>query len=847
MRLSCMRDSDFTFLLVACAVLLYCNTFQAGYVWDDRAAIVGNRDVHGQDGLVALFRNDFWGQDMQLVDSHKSYRPVTVLTYRVNHMMGGLHPEGFHVGNVAIYAAAVVAMYYFSSQWMGKRAARVASLCFCFHPTHVEAVASLVGRADCLCGLLFLAAAYFYTSHLRTSASAAGYAGKVCLFVAALVLALAAALAKEVGVTVFGLLFALEFAERARACQLSHTERKRRADKPLLLTDAECLDSLKHGVLDTLTSREPLIRMGIVLMILVIFMYFRMVIHGQHTLYQWTPLENHVAHIPNLLSRVLSYGQSHFWYAAKLVYPRHLCFDYGLGCIPTVSEVLDFRNLLPLGLYTGVVWAVGSALRRMRLAYLVGWAALLAPLLPALNLLFPVGTLLAERLLFVPSVGFCMLVGELCAVDLWNAGPWNTVDEAVGVLLASDTETDAHMAKTTGTEGMTSSRLPLTPSLSSPSSSSLSSPSTLEGVPSAVPTEHVRRDRALVLYALLPVLVLCGARVVTRNIDWRVEKDIFFSALEVCPLSVKAMTNAGMFKLDGNGGSNAESIDILTRGLAVYNKQSAANINLGIAHLNDGNFYEAAASYTRSQHIAGASPKLLGYLGNTLAIWSERGGEGLDEASGMWLREAAARVMDDALAHGNSAPGTIVKRGLLALELREHSEAADLFLRAIRITEEALAQPHVPSQDLVTLPFAYGLLALARDELHQWPQAERAFRQALELNGDADCSVKNNLSMFYRERGRLEEAYALLSTCVSPAPNEVLAVHNNMGMIYADLGRWSDALTSYQAALGTLPPAVPAAVGGSSEDSDAAARRESMVARIQANVREVLAKQQKAS
>jgi hypothetical protein len=31
---------------------------------------------------------------------------------------------------------------------------------------------------------------------------------------------------------------------------------------------------------------------------------------------------------------------------------------------------------------------------------------------PALNILFPVGTILAERLLFIPSVGFCILIGE---------------------------------------------------------------------------------------------------------------------------------------------------------------------------------------------------------------------------------------------------------------------------------------------------------------------------------------------------------------------------------------------------------------------------------------------------
>ncbi len=60
-------------------------------------------------------------------------------------------------------------------------------------------------------------------------------------------------------------------------------------------------------------------------------------------LYRWTALENHVALLGSPLARALSYAQSHAWYALKLVYPRHLCYDYGLACLPTVTSLTDPR------------------------------------------------------------------------------------------------------------------------------------------------------------------------------------------------------------------------------------------------------------------------------------------------------------------------------------------------------------------------------------------------------------------------------------------------------------------------------------------------------------------------
>ncbi len=41
--------------------------------------------------------------------------------------------------------------------------------------------------------------------------------------------------------------------------------------------------------------------------------------------------------MPSLKARALSYAQYHFMYVFKLLYPRHLCFDYGYACVPAVS------------------------------------------------------------------------------------------------------------------------------------------------------------------------------------------------------------------------------------------------------------------------------------------------------------------------------------------------------------------------------------------------------------------------------------------------------------------------------------------------------------------------------
>ena len=69
-------------LPVFAAVLCYLNGLGGDFVHDDMYAIAENPDATGRAPIQRLFWDDFWGKPMCDNTSHKSYRPLTVLTFR---------------------------------------------------------------------------------------------------------------------------------------------------------------------------------------------------------------------------------------------------------------------------------------------------------------------------------------------------------------------------------------------------------------------------------------------------------------------------------------------------------------------------------------------------------------------------------------------------------------------------------------------------------------------------------------------------------------------------------------------------------------------------------------------
>lgn len=139
------------FLVVFLAVMSYCNSSWGQFVFDDSEALLGNQDVDpSSTSLQQVFSHDFWGDNISSNASHKSYRPLTVLTFRWNFWLaGGLEPFGFHLANVVLHA--VVSLVYLEictmicrksamGSCMTISTSAVAALLFAVHPIHTESV-----------------------------------------------------------------------------------------------------------------------------------------------------------------------------------------------------------------------------------------------------------------------------------------------------------------------------------------------------------------------------------------------------------------------------------------------------------------------------------------------------------------------------------------------------------------------------------------------------------------------------------------------------------------------------------------------------------------------------------
>lgn len=115
--------------------------------------------------------------------------------------------------------------------------------------------------------------------------------------------------------------------------------------------------------------------------------------------------------------RGLSIAHLHAFYLSLLLLPTSFCADYSFDAIPLVESLTDPRLVWTASSYAAVaaliVWAAIGALVRAESAaafvfVLVAWAG--AAFLPFSNLIFYVGTMVGERLLYIPSAAFCAVV-----------------------------------------------------------------------------------------------------------------------------------------------------------------------------------------------------------------------------------------------------------------------------------------------------------------------------------------------------------------------------------------------------------------------------------------------------
>ncbi len=356
-------------LLVAlglCLVTLavYSNSFGGGFVMDNRGLILGDARIRGAtaENVSLIFGHTYWWP----YGESGLFRPLTTLSYLFNYAIlgNGERPAGYHWFNYGLHAVNVLLVYALGLRLVGewRRAAWIAAL-WAVHPVLTESVTNIVGRADVLAGLGVLGGLLLYLK----STDHTGWRRWVYLggLSAATAIGVFSKESAVMVLPVIGLYEAVWWKQRRQVRGLIW-------GSVAMMVPIEVMLYQRSAVLWSAPAA--------------IFPFYDNPIVG-------------AGFVTGRLTALQVMGK----YVALLVWPARLSADYSWAQIPPVGGgATDWLAFLALAatLAAGVLLWRGS-----RNAMFLAGAALLV-FLPTSNFLFPIGTIMAERFLYLPSIAF---------------------------------------------------------------------------------------------------------------------------------------------------------------------------------------------------------------------------------------------------------------------------------------------------------------------------------------------------------------------------------------------------------------------------------------------------------
>jgi len=362
------RERLLLFAVLALTALAFANALDGQFVYDDRFQILKNPTLTSLSNIPRMFTQGVWQflneGDKAAVGPY--YRPIFNIALIISSRLFGLEVFGWHLFSIALHLLVVFLVYRLARQWrLSFEVAAGSALLFGLHPIHSESIAWVAALPDPLASVFVLSSLLLYERRYHDKVSNIG------VLSASLVLALAAMLSKEVAVILPFFLVARELLDREGKNLVELAARTAKRTAPFFAAIVIYL-GMRYYVLGFLGKDEPG-SLGI-------------------------PALQVLLTIPSIL---LSYARM-----LLVPYPLAVVYDNRY-----VTSAADWRfwgpALMVVAMLGGVVWLVRSSITgRRALAFMIVF------ILPVLNLkaFRQEESLLHDRYLYLPSVGFCILV-----------------------------------------------------------------------------------------------------------------------------------------------------------------------------------------------------------------------------------------------------------------------------------------------------------------------------------------------------------------------------------------------------------------------------------------------------
>jgi hypothetical protein len=363
-------------LTVALLALAACVTsIGHDFTYDDRYVILMNERVHTLKHAWRYFGQSYWPPKF----GGDGYRPMVLLLFAAQWVVGGGAAWVFHLVNIMLAVATALAVYWMALAILPEAGAWLAAALFAVHPVHVEVTGNLVGQAELVVALCLVVAVGWYLRRRRAGELRLRDVGIVTL------LFFVGLFTKEHGAVLPGLLLAAEWTvvddERPWRARLV-------ALRPLGLALVAVLLAwvkLRSLVQDDLAGFAPYAA----------FQFLKM---------------GPAARIGTMLHEFPRIAQ-------LMLFPTRLSADYSPPDV-IIANGVGVSELPGILLVTCTV-VLALALRRRSRAASFGLLWFIVAYSPVSNVLIPTGIVTAERTLFLPSVGIVLTVATAM---LWVHG-----------------------------------------------------------------------------------------------------------------------------------------------------------------------------------------------------------------------------------------------------------------------------------------------------------------------------------------------------------------------------------------------------------------------------------------
>jgi len=710
-------------LLVMLAGAIFSNTLHNDFIWDDLLLITDNRLIRDCQNTPLFFTPHYWNE---LHPVAGEYRPIRTVSFAADYSLWKLNPAGYRVTNLLLHVINVALVFYLVLFIADKKRDRsggigsgqrgffslafLTALFFATHPIHTESINFVKNRSDLLALLFFLLSFILFIKHII----AAGLRDRHLFIIGAWISFALAVLSKQMALTLPGVLLLYT------VCFVPGSERKR-----------SLIGIIPYGVI-----------------VFAYFGFYRSFIRPAELLPGGVALPGDIG------QHVLTVIKTMGCYFKLMVAPFPLNADHAFSIpalILTPSVLLSFIVLLLIGTV-----AIRAHKRSPVVFFALGWMVL--TLLPVSNIVYLVSRPIAEQRLYIPSVGFCLLLAY--CFERWPR-IWFKEPHAPPLIITS-----------------------------------------------AVP-------------AVIIICFYVGITV-HRNSDWRDGITLYSKTLAMNPNSIRAHTNLGVALNKAKKHEQAirhfqAALHLSPNFVRAHNNWGVALNDLGrqeeaishyqtALHLNP-NFVRAHNNWGVALNGLGRHEDAINHYQNVLRLESKDiinhdmagfypSSDYINACYNLGVAFYDMGQYEEAISHYRTAlsldPDHIEAHynlGLVFYKTEQYQSSINHYRNAVSLNTD-----HID---------AHYNLGLVFYKTGRYEQAISHYQAALRLK-PGETEILNNLGVAFYVTGRLDDALVFLQKALKISPDD-MRTNMNMGKILVEKGRFEEALLRFSTILNINP------------------------------------------